>query len=150
MPAEGLGDALAHLARPDHQHPGPGQPAGPAAGGQGHRPVGQRGDPPGDGRLRSDPLAGLDGMAEQGPEHRARDLFRLGPLPGPADLAQDLGLPEHRRVQPGGHGEEMAGHVVVEAHGEMVGQRPPTGLPLMVARNSWSSATPSWNRSTTA
>ena len=62
-------------------------------------------------------------MAEQGPEHRARHLFALGLLPGPTDLPQDLGLAEHCRIQPGGHGEQMGGHVVIEAHGEVLGQR---------------------------
>ena len=123
MAVQGLGHALAHLAGPHHQHPGAGQSTRPAVGGQGHRAVGERGDAPGDGRLRPDPLAGLDGMAEEGAEHRARDLLALGPLPGPSDLAEDLGLAEHRRVEPGGHREEMAGDVVVEPDGEVLGQR---------------------------
>ena len=113
---QGLGDALAHLPRSHHQHAGAGQALVTVAGGQCHRPVGQRGDPAGDGRLRADPLAGLDGMAEERPEHRARHLLALRPLPGPAYLPEHLGLPQHRRVEPGGHREQVAGDVVVEAH----------------------------------
>ena len=66
-------------------------------------------------------------MTEQGAEHRTRHLLPLGPFPGPAHLAEHLGLPEDRRVESGGHREEVGGDVVVEAHAEMVGQRAPPG-----------------------
>ena len=50
------------------------------AGGQGHRPVGQRGDAPGDGRLRPDPLAGLHGVAEEGRRAPDPTPARSGPV----------------------------------------------------------------------
>ena len=79
----------------------------------------------------------------------ARRLLGHRPFPGSTDLIQNLGLAQHRRVQPGGHREEVVGHVVVEAD-VRCSAKESTGLPLIVARNSCSSATPSWKRSTTA
>ena len=101
----------------------PASPPSRRVGGQGHGTVGQRGDAPGDGRFRPDPLARLDGMAEEGAEHRAGRLLALGPVPGPADLTQHLGLAEHGRLEPGRHPEQVAGHIVVEPDGAVLGQR---------------------------
>ncbi len=118
-----LGHPLPHLARADHQDPGTGQAVLPPICAQGDCPVGKGGDATGDGRLRPDPLAGFDRVTEERTEYRSRHPLELGLLPRSADLAQDLRLTQHGRVQAGGHREEMFGHVVVEADGEMLGQR---------------------------
>ncbi len=104
-----------HLSRPDHDDPGTAQPSGPLAGGESHGGVGQRRDAPGDGRLRSGPLAGLDSVTEEGTEDRAGDALALRLLPGPAHLTEHLRLTDHGRVEPGGHREQVTGDVVVEA-----------------------------------
>ena len=95
------------LPGPDDGHPGAVEPTGSAGGGQGDGAVRQRRDAPGDGRLRSDALAGLDGVAEQGAEDGTGGVFGLGP-PGPAHLAEDLGLAQDGGVESGGDREEVA------------------------------------------
>ena len=49
-------------------------------------------------------------------EHRPAGLLGLGPLRRPSHLAEDLGLAQDARAQPGGHLEEVHGHGVVEEH----------------------------------
>ena len=61
-------------------------------------------------------------MAEESSEHGAGHLLVLGSFPGPADLSEHLGLTEDRRVETGGHPEEMTGDVVVEADGQVLRQ----------------------------
>ena len=151
LAGQGLGDALAHLPCPHHQDPGSGQAARPALGGQGHGTVRERGDAPGDGRLRPHPFAGLDGMPEELARAPGPDVPScLGLLPGSAHLAEDLGLTDDGRVEPGGHREEMLVTSSSNRTDWCSSISESTGLPLVAARNSCSSATPSWKRSTTA
>jgi len=118
LSSQGLGHALTHLAGPDDQDPGAGQTSVSTIGGECHGPMGQRGDAPGDGRLGTDPLARLDGMAEQGSEHRTRDVltwaFSHAFAPGREPRTPRVPLSRARS-----NGEQMVGHLVVEPHGQM-------------------------------
>ena len=92
------------------------------------RGVGDRGGRPGDGGLGAGPLADLEGVAEQQVQRRAGTALVLGQLPGGTDLAEDLVLAEHGRVEPGGHLEQVGDRGVVvlavEVRVEIVGVQP--------------------------
>ena len=61
----------------------------------------------------ADLLAPLDGPLEQEVEHRAGAGLAPGRLPRPTDLAQDLMLAQHHRVEPGRHLEQVTDGVLV-------------------------------------
>ncbi len=66
-----------------------------------------------DAGLAAGPLAVAQGVAEQQVERGARRPFALGDLPRRADLAEDLALAEHGRVEPGGDLEQVGHRAVV-------------------------------------
>ena len=92
------------------------------------RGVADRRRAPADPGLGAGPLADLERVAEQQVERRARRALPLRQLPCVADLAEDLGLAEHGRVEPGGHLEQVGdrGLVVlaVEVGAQLVGRQP--------------------------
>ena len=78
-----------------------------------------------DRRLGAGPLADAQGVAEQQVERRAHAALVCGDLPRAAHLAEDLALAEHRRVEPGGDLEQVAGGglvvLAVEVRVQLVG-----------------------------
>ena len=108
-----VGHALAHLPRAQ-QHQLAAREGAQTVGGQADRGLRQRRDAPADGRLRPDPLADLEGVAEQPRQPGSGRPLVAGPLPGGADLAQDLALAQHHRLQARGHAEQVGrGRLVV-------------------------------------
>ena len=83
---------------------------------------------PADPGLRPRPLAHLERPPEEQVERRAGRALPLGQLPCVADLAEDLGLPEHGRAQAGGHLEQVGGRLLVVLADEVEGaaRRAPT------------------------
>ncbi len=103
-----------------------------AFGGEGDGGLGHRRDVPGDARLCAHPLADLEGVAEQHVERRPGGALDGRHVPCRFDLAEDLRLAEHGRVDTGGHTEQV-GHgpgvvELVEVVGEVLrGQRTQLG-----------------------
>ena len=83
--------------------------------------MGQRRDALRDAGGGPDLLAGFDRPAEKGVEHRAHGAFVPCGLPGVPDLAQDLVLAHHHRVEPGGDPEQMLHRFGVVKGIELVG-----------------------------
>ena len=114
---QGAAHAEAHVARPDHHDAGAAQPGLVLAAGDGHGGVGERRGALADAGLGAHPLARLQRVPEERIEDGTRRALFLGPLEGPADLSDHLGLARHHRFEPRGHREQVGGHVVVEADG---------------------------------
>ena len=79
------------------------------------RGVADRGRTLPDRRLVTDSLADAQCLTEEQVERRAHTAFVLGDLPGAANLAEDLALPEHGGVEAGRNLEEMPGSIVLVA-----------------------------------
>ncbi len=60
-------------------------------------------------------------MTEQARQHEAGRALATSGFPRPPHLTLDLALAEHRRLEPGGHREEMADRRVVVQDGQMIG-----------------------------
>ena len=73
-----------------------------------------------------------DRGAEEKRETRANRPGRLSGLERVADLAEDLGFPEHERVEPGGDTAEVAGDIVSRMDVEMIDQQ--VALDVVCAR----------------
>ena len=103
------GHALAHLAGADHEHLAAGQRARGAPSAISTAACDTDAVPrpmPVSVRAR---LPTSSGVAEQQVERGPGRALALGQLPRVADLAEDLGLAEHGRVEPGGHLEQVRG-----------------------------------------
>ena len=74
-----------------------------------------------DGGVGARPLAGLEGVAEQEVERGPAAPSSRAALPRLLDLAEDLALAEHGRVEPGGDLEEVRDGGVVVVDVEVVG-----------------------------
>ena len=114
-------EPFAHLARAEHQHRDAVERTQPLAR---HRDGGlrHRGDVAADRRLGAGPLAGLDRVTEQRREHRAGGVFVLARLPRPPHLTEHFVFAHDRRVETGGHTEEMANRLLVVVRVEVVGE----------------------------
>ena len=117
-----------------------------SAAGQRHRRLRQRRGAAGDGRLGAHPLADLEGLAEQRRQHRPGRRLGPGGVPGVADLAQDLALPEDRRVQPGRHLEQVGGRRLVVVGVQLIGRTSSGGMPLHAERKLRMSLMAPWKR----
>ena len=119
-----------HGAGPDDQHPLAGQRAA-LVGEQPVRHADQGASRAADAGLGLHPLADPERLLEQGVERGADGALTLGQRERVLDLAEDLALPDHHRVQAGGDGEGVGHRTLVEvdrAAGLQLGHRQPAGL----------------------
>ena len=68
-----------------------------------------------DRRFVADPFADAQGLTEEQVERRTHAAFVLADLPGVADLAEDLALPQHGGVEAGRDLEEVTSSVLLVA-----------------------------------
>ena len=130
-PGESFERLQSDASRPDHEHVLIAQIPEYAFGqSQRHRARRRRIRPDRSLRARS-PSRG-DGGAEEKRETRPNRPGSLSGLEGVAHLAENLGFPEHERVEPGGDTAEMARDIVAGVDVEVIDQQ--TALDVVRAR----------------